>query len=374
MGPAPPVQLSVDQDHLSFAFPSGAAKAAAALKVSNVGGGSFMFTASASVNNGAGWLSVAPASASASPGHPSVVTVTADPTGLQPGTYTGKIQIQAGSAGSSSIPVTMTISSLAHALRLTQTGLSFITVVQGGLVPAQTFGIVNSGSGSLAWNASVSTLQGGPNWLVASPSSGASTAGSPAPQISVSVSPAGLTPGLYYGLVKITAPGAANTPQVVTVFLEVEAAGSDPGTIVQPAELLLPLLPSGPPSSSELFLYNPSGAAKAYTVDEGGTAVAPSQGVLDPVNPTPPRHPILTPYCGSLHIDHSVFRRKSSAHKIDRIASRGGRQPFARKGGGRVRTHYVDSRRHQSFSSHHFARKLACGHRHDHSGRLRCAA
>ena len=59
-----------------------------------------------------------------------------------------------------------------------------------------------------------------------------------APTVSVSVNPSGLTQGTYYGLVRVDAPGAANTPQVLTVFLQVLAPNSDVAAIVQPSELL----------------------------------------------------------------------------------------------------------------------------------------
>ena len=45
--------------------------------------------------------------------------------------------------------------------------------------------------------------------------------------IRVSVNPASLAAGDYYGLVTIEAAGAANTPQVLSVVLSIAAAGTN---------------------------------------------------------------------------------------------------------------------------------------------------
>src|SRR6185436_20740823 len=134
------------------------------------------------------------------------------------------------------------------------TGMSFTAVAQGGVVPSQTFGVVNVGTGVLNWTASTSTLAGGPNWLQIDATSGASNAAAAAPQIAVSVNQAGLAAGNYYGLVRINAPAAANNPQVVTVFLEVLPAGSDPGAMVQPQELVFNAIAGAQPPGAQALL------------------------------------------------------------------------------------------------------------------------
>jgi uncharacterized protein (TIGR03437 family) len=52
------------------------------------------------------------------------------------------------------------------------------------------------------------------------------------------VSPSGLTAGKYSALIQASAPGANNSPQVVTVDLNVLPAGSTPGVVVQPTGLI----------------------------------------------------------------------------------------------------------------------------------------
>ena len=81
-------------------------------------------------------------------------------------------------------------------------------------------------------------LSGG-NWLSVTPASGALTVnGGMAPLVTVSVNQQGLAPGRYYGLVKTRATGAANTPQVLTVFLDVQAKDTDLAAVLRPNELV----------------------------------------------------------------------------------------------------------------------------------------
>jgi len=105
----------------------------------------------------------------------------------------------------------------------------------------------------------------------------------------VSVNAANLAPGNYFGQVRIDAPGAANTPQVVTVFLEVLAAGSDPGAVVQPAELVFSAAPgNGAPGAQSFLVYNIGATAKSFNTGQTTSlsfVALPQQGALDPNQP-----------------------------------------------------------------------------------------
>jgi uncharacterized protein (TIGR03437 family) len=294
VGASLPPQLSVDQPGLSFTYPAGAPVRSETLKVSNAGGGTLAFTVSTATVTGGLWLSVSPISGNVSPATPVVLSVTANPANLAVGTYTGSVTVQSNGGGTVVVPVNLAISSLSQALLLTQTGMSFTGVAQGGVVPPQSFGVVNLGTGSLTWKASVSTLAGG-NWLNASPGTGSSNAGQPAPQITVSVNASALPPGDYYGLVRIDAPGAANTPQFVTTFLTVLPLGSDPGASVQPSELFFTATPNGgSPSSQDVLIYNIGGTGQTFYAPFRGSSpgsplilnAVPYVGILDPSQPT----------------------------------------------------------------------------------------
>ncbi|HYL74523.1 MAG TPA: hypothetical protein VEU96_09980 [Bryobacteraceae bacterium] len=289
VGPALPPKLGADKTNLSFTFPRGAGARVTNINAANVGGGVLNFTASAKTATGGNWLSVSPLSGKLLPGKPVPIVVTADPSGLIPGTYTGSISLTPDSGNVVAIPVVVTVSNLAQALLLTQSGISFTAVAQGGIVPSQWFGVINPGTGVLNWTVSTSTLSGGASWLSASPGSGASDPSQTAPQVQVSVNAANLAPGNYFGQVRIDAPGAANTPQVVTVFLEVLAAGSDPGAVVQPVELVFPATPgNGAPGAQAFLVYNIGASGKSFTTGHT-TSVSfqalPQQGVLDPNQP-----------------------------------------------------------------------------------------
>ncbi len=227
-----PAAVALDQNHMSFTYSTSSPPRSQTLIVSNGGGGQLTFNTSVTLFSGiaANWLSVTPTMATATPSAPVSLAITADPTMLGPGTYTGVVTVDGGTAGVATLPVTMTITANPLVMLLSQAGLTFTAVQAGGVAPPQSFGVLNLGSGTLNWTVQTSTLQGG-NWLSATPSSGSSSTASAdgAPLVNVSVNAAGLAPGVYYGLVKVISAGAANTPQEVVAVLQVLPAGSDSG-------------------------------------------------------------------------------------------------------------------------------------------------
>ena len=76
--------------------------------------------------------------------------------------------------------------------------------------PSQQLSIANCGSGTLNWSVSSDAA-----WLGLDPPAGASTTETDVVQ--VSLDHAGLAPGYYQAAIVVSAPGAANTPQVVPV-------------------------------------------------------------------------------------------------------------------------------------------------------------
>ena len=147
---AMPPTLSLDKQSLSFPFPAQGSARSQTITVSNTGGGALQFTATAATNAGGNWLSASPASGQALPGSPVTLTVTANPAGLAPGAYSGQVTVATGSQ-SENVSVTMTISVLNQAILLSQSGLSFLAVQGGGVVPNQSFGVQNIGVGVVNW-------------------------------------------------------------------------------------------------------------------------------------------------------------------------------------------------------------------------------
>jgi uncharacterized protein (TIGR03437 family) len=133
--------------------------------------------------------------------------------------FTGYTQITVGTtAGQDSIGI---MAVPVPTIAVTPANLTFQYTI-GGAVPAgQSIQLTNSGGGSLSWTASASA-----NWVDVSPPSGTAPA-----TLSISVNPAGLSPGSYGANVQITATGATGSPAAVVVTLVVQASPSTP-TIV----------------------------------------------------------------------------------------------------------------------------------------------
>lgn len=308
VSPGQAARLGIDKQNFSFGFPRAAAPRTQTLVVRNRGGGPLDFTVSVSTKNGGSWLTVDPPSGRAFPAAPVTVSITAAPGNLPPDTYTGVITVSTG-AETANVPVTMTISANDRAILLSQTGLSFTAVSGGGIVPVQAFQVLNTGRGIVRWTVSTSTLSGGPNWLRATPANGSTDAGSEmVPAIEVRVDQTGLAPGNYYGLVRVDAPDAANSPQLVTVFLEVLPAGSDPGPIVEPGEVVFTgVTGRSSPGSKAVFVYNIAAAPKTFrstTTFSGAGGAGDVRLVNLPTDLTlatdQPNRVIVQPFIGNL--------------------------------------------------------------------------
>jgi uncharacterized protein (TIGR03437 family) len=207
----PAISLSRSQLNFSFGI-GGSVPAGQSIQVTNAGGGTLNWTATSN----ASWLKVTPASGTA----PSLLVVSVQPSGLAAGTYNGSIQLS--SAGASNTPVTVFVTLIVAPpppfLAVSPRTLAFNYTVGASLPAAQSVSITNTGGGSLSWTASASA-----NWIGVSPPSGKAPA-----TLSISVNPAGLSPGSYGANVQIAATGATGSPAAVVVTLVVQASPSAP--------------------------------------------------------------------------------------------------------------------------------------------------
>ncbi|UCH94066.1 MAG: hypothetical protein JSV88_27885 [Candidatus Aminicenantes bacterium] len=96
--------------------------------------------------------------------------------------------------------------------------LNFAADASGNVSGAQSFLVSNSGGGTLNWT--VSAVQG---WISFSPSSGTNSG-----YVTVSVDPTGLSADTYNGTITVSDPNAANSPQTVTVELNIYSSTSPP--------------------------------------------------------------------------------------------------------------------------------------------------
>ncbi len=256
-------QVSVDSSALSFNLTANAAPVAESVTIANHGGQAASFSASATTNSGGNWLSLSP-TGSVGAYQSTALAINADPSHLTPGTYSGAITINAGGQ-TFGISVLAVVSSSQPNIQLSQNGLRFQAVSGGTATSPQSITVLNSGGGTLNFAAAVSTISGG-NWLNVSPASGTSTASS-AGSVTVSVNPATLQPGDYYGTIQFAASAAANSPQVASVVLNVLSPANSPGAFVQPTGLIFVGAAGGTdPSAQTIAITNPSPDALTYLV------------------------------------------------------------------------------------------------------------
>ena len=259
--------LSVSPGSLTFPFVQQAPAVSRSISVSNTGGGSLAFSAATSTTSGGSWLAAAPASATLSAFGSAVLNITANPAGLGPGTYSGIVTVSsANPAQSIVVPVTMTVTAVSQTIVIPETGLSFFAVQRGGSPPPQNIDILNGGAGQMPWSVTTSTLSGG-QWLSVFPAAGETDAASSVvPQVRVYANPLGLATGTYYGMVQVSATGATNTPQYVSVVFTVLPAGSDLGPIVQPSGIIFSAVAGAqPPGSQTVTVQSTSSAPVNFT-------------------------------------------------------------------------------------------------------------
>lgn len=223
--PAP--QLSLSASSLSFAaMPGGGNPPAQSVQVTSNGTAvSFQVVSSAT------WLK-AVATALQTPG---AISISVDATRLAAGSYSGKVAVSASGATPQTIAVGLTVS--ASPLFTVSPAEIDVTYVAGGELPFPQPFVVFSGT-QLAYTLQVS----GGGWLSVNHNSGT------APDLlQANVNPAGLTPGVYRGSIRVTAPGTGNSPQNILVNLTVNAAPPliYPGGVVNAASLLYDAIAPG---------------------------------------------------------------------------------------------------------------------------------
>jgi uncharacterized protein (TIGR03437 family) len=239
VGGANPGKISLSSTSLAFSLTKGAAPGSQQITVSNQGAGSLRYSAVAATITGGGWLTVSGGSGVVTPSAPSVFSITANPGSLDVGTYSGSITVFSSDSGQLlTVPATMAITAPPQKILLSQLGFTFTAVAQGGAVPAQSLGILNTGAGELDYNVKATTSSGS-GWLSVSSTSG--TVARPFLDVSfvdVSIDAGSLPAGTYYGQIQVSSTGASNSPQTALVVLTVLPAGSNPGPDVRPRGLV----------------------------------------------------------------------------------------------------------------------------------------
>lgn len=261
-----PALLDVLPLGLQFqAIAAGANPSPQTLRISNSGSGSLNWTAQAATVTGGNWLNLSAISGSATAVAPSLLQINASVGGLAAGVYSGTITVRNNAGGNPVVVnVIYNVMPAAPVLQLGQTGLRLTGIPGGSTTPVQDFAVGNVGQGTLTWTVQTSTLSGG-SWLNATPSSGTSTAGAVFPRVNVSANLAGLAAGTYYGEIRVTAAGASNSPQSVSVVLRVPASGS-PGAEVNPIGLIFVATGTGSPAAQTASVSSAAAVTTNVTV------------------------------------------------------------------------------------------------------------
>jgi hypothetical protein len=199
-------EIGLSSSALTFTGVQGASIANQTIAISNAGGGSLTWSASASAN----WLTLAPAQGTG----PATIIVQPSTAGLAAGSHAAIITVTAPGANSSKTVAVTLMLEQAPAIELSATTLSF-SATAGGSNPAnQTFNITNTGGSTLNWTAASNA-----SWLTATPASGTGAA-----TLTAAVNTSGLAAGTHNGTITIAASGASNTPRSVAVTLTLEQA------------------------------------------------------------------------------------------------------------------------------------------------------
>jgi uncharacterized protein (TIGR03437 family) len=253
--PQPSLSLSASQASFSFSL-GGGTPASQTVNITNAGAGTLAW----SVASGSSWLTVSPNSGTGS----GTLTLWINPAGLTAQTYNGAITVTAPGAANSprTVSVTLTVNAAPQpSLSLSTGQASFSFTLGAGTPTSQTVNITNAGAGSLAWSAA-----SGSSWLTVSPNSGTGSG-----TLTLGINPAGLTAQTYTGAITVTAPGAANSPRIVSVTLTVNAAPASP--VVVSAVVNAASWSGGTVAPGELVVI-------------GGTMLGPSTGVSGTVDPS----------------------------------------------------------------------------------------
>ncbi|MBI2689972.1 MAG: SMP-30/gluconolactonase/LRE family protein [Acidobacteria bacterium] len=273
-------RLGVSTTSIQVSKVQGAGPDASTLEVRNTGGGTLNYLLAVTASGGANWLTPGKSGGTLPAGQVDTVNVVVNPAGLAAGTYTGALTLTAGEQRAV-VAVTLTVRAVQKTILLSQTGLTFTAVANGGTPLAQTLGILNIGNGVLNWSAAARSP-----WVGLSRRSGSvNTPWLEVSETAVSASAQGLAPGKYYDQIAITGD-AENSPQFVTVLLEVLPEGTNPGPEVSPSGMVFVSRQGENPSSQTISINHLGRNAVTYDSGRLGTwyDTAPTAGRTAPNN------------------------------------------------------------------------------------------
>ena len=256
--PAVDSRLETDTKQLTFESALGAPPVSRQLMIENPSYDYLEFRVAAETDPTGPWLKVSREITGAEAGSPAVIVVSADPAGLRPGAYTGRVVISS-SQSQIEVPVAFAVSGSQQRLLLSQTELNF-QMLRGGETPRQVVEVLNAGQGRLAWQARVETLRGG-NWLSLTTTAGEVAGGlAELASVGVEVKAQSLEPGDYDG--RIVFESSASGRQEVVVRLQVlRPDGGSPPWTAPAGAAFVSRDGKVDPASAEISVFSPGGKA-----------------------------------------------------------------------------------------------------------------
>jgi uncharacterized protein (TIGR03437 family) len=220
--------------------------------------------------SGKGWLNVT----QSGPTTPATVTITTNPAGLnvnQP--YQAYVTVDAGSVGNDVVAVTLDVQSQPLSLVVTPSSPFSFTYQLGGQPPPSQTLVVSGSGGNFPY-----TITATSSWLKANPSSGQTPA-----TVTVSIDPTTLSaPGPQQANLSIAGPaGTLNSPAIVPVNLQVQAAPPKPQlTQSPPGALAFSYVSGGPfPDAQTVSLGSSAGSLSfSAAADQSWISVSPFSG------------------------------------------------------------------------------------------------
>jgi hypothetical protein len=200
-------QMEVTPLSLSFtAKQNGDAPFSQYVEIDNKGNETLNWTASTDDD----WIMISEVSGSTEPSAMSITGIGVDLTGLEAGTYTGSVIIQAESGPAETVDVLLIVEAMPE-LSVTPSSLAFISL-NGLFPPSQSLSISDAaGVSDFKWSAS-----SGESWIALD-----KTSGTAPDSIMVSADISSLDEGTYTGEITVRADGVMSSPATIPVILHV---------------------------------------------------------------------------------------------------------------------------------------------------------
>ena len=264
--------LRVDRPSLRYQFQLGQDNPAnQAVRVTSTGA-AVEFRATATTQGGGSWLGVTPATGTTG----SDIAVSVNPAALGPGQYSGTVSVVTTEANAAPVPIEVQLLvSNTPLLRVSPGPLNFAFAAGTAAPPNQSITVASTGA-AVNFTAAASTSAAG-DWLVIGPTSGATPT-----TLQVGVNTIGLPQGNYTGVITVTAPGVANSPQYVPVNYTVTTATE---LNVSPATLSFTHQIGGTAAAPQNINLTSAGAIQSFNVQvtavTGGNwlTVTPAAGI-----------------------------------------------------------------------------------------------